>query len=575
MREFVELFNALDTSTSTAAKVAALRRYLAAASDRDAAWAVYFLAGGKPRQSVGSRALRDYAIAASGVPEWLFDESYDAVGDLAETIALLLPPPTRTSNGRLAEWIEERLLPLRGRPPEEVAAALHSAFDQLDTRERFVFVKLIGGGFRVGVSKLLVIRALAEHAQLDAKIIAQRMMGYTDNTVRPEPARYRALIARDDASAAAAHPFPFFLAHPMQIRLSEFERELGTPDDWQIEWKYDGIRAQLVRRDGRSWLWSRGEELIGEAFPDVVDAFASLDDGTVLDGEVVVWREDRPAPFAQLQRRIARKRLTAKLLQDAPARLIAFDLIEFGGADWRGRPQHERRAALEALAGRYGFTVARLVSGASWDELARLRGESRARAVEGLMLKHRDAIYRIGRTRDPGGAHWWKWKIDPYAVDAVLVYAQPGHGRRASLFTDYTFAVWDRPPTGAAEAQAYIGALLAGESAADAQSRGLPVLVPFAKAYSGLTDAEIRQVDATVRHSTIERFGPVRSLVPSMVFELGFEGIQRSPRHRSGIAVRFPRMLRWRSDKPLHEADTLAALEGLLEPGEPLNPRIR
>ena len=575
MREFVELFHALDVSTSTAVKVAALRRYLTAAGDRDAAWAVYFLAGGKPRQSVGSRALRDYAISASGLPEWLFDECYDAVGDLAETIALLLPAPTRASTGSLAEWIEERLLPLREQPPDEVAAALHSAFEELDTRERFVFVKLIGGGFRVGVSKLLVIRALAEHAQLDAKIIAQRMMGYTDKTMRPEPMRYRALIARDDAGAVAAHPFPFFLAHPLQIPLAEFERELGTPDHWQIEWKYDGIRAQLVRRDGGSWLWSRGEELIDEAFPDVIDAFAGLDDGTVLDGEIVIWREDRPAPFAQLQRRIARKRLTAKLLQDAPARLISFDLIEFGGADWRGRPQHERRAALEMLAASHGFTVTPLVAGSSWDELARLRSESRVRAVEGLMLKHRDAIYRVGRTRDPGGAHWWKWKIDPYAVDAVLVYAQPGHGRRASLFTDYTFAVWDRAPQDAAEAQAYVGALLAGESPAEAQARGLPVLVPFAKAYSGLTDAEIRQVDATVRHSTIERFGPVRSVVPATVFELGFEGIQRSPRHRSGIAVRFPRMLRWRSDKPLHEADTLAVLEGLLEPAEQHDPDVQ
>ena len=477
MREFVELFHALDVSTSTAAKVAALLRYLTAAGDRDAAWAVYFLAGGKPRQSVGSRALRDYAVSASGLPEWLFDECYDAVGDLAETIALLLPAPTRASTGSLAEWIEERLLPLREQPPDEVAAALHSAFGELDTRERFVFVKLIGGGFRVGVSKLLVIRALAEHAQIDAKIIAQRMMGYTDKTMRPEPVRYRALITRDDAGAVAAHPFPFFLAHPLQIPLAEFERELGTPDHWQIEWKYDGIRAQLVRRDGRSWLWSRGEELIGEAFPDVIDAFAGLDDGTVLDGEVVVWREDRPAPFAQLQRRIARKRLTAKLLQDAPARLIAFDLIEFGGADWRGRPQHERRAALEALASTRWLHRGASGRGLDWDELARLRGESRARAVEGLMLKHRDAIYRVGRTRDPGGAHWWKWKIDPYAVDAVLVYAQPGHGRRASLFTDYTFAVWDRAPRDAAEAQAYVGALLAGESPADAQARGLPVLV--------------------------------------------------------------------------------------------------
>ncbi|HTN49800.1 MAG TPA: ATP-dependent DNA ligase [Burkholderiaceae bacterium] len=564
MREFVELFHALDVSTSTAAKVAALRRYLATADERDAAWVVYFLAGGKPRQSVGSRALREYAIGASGIPAWLFDECYDAVGDLAETIALLLPPPTRPLAGSLAEWIEERLLPLRGQPPDEVAAALQSAFGQLDARGRFVFVKLIGGGFRVGVSKLLVIRAVAEHAGIDARVIAQRMMGFTDNAVRPDPARYRALIGRDEGSAMAAHPYPFFLAHALQLPLAEFGRELGQPDDWLIEWKYDGIRAQLVRRAGQSWLWSRGEELIGENFPDVLAAFAGLPDGTVLDGEIVVWLDERPAPFALLQKRIARRRLNERVLKEIPALFIAFDLLESGGEDWRARPQHERRAVLQTLAREHGLMVAPLVEGATWHELAIRRTESRARAVEGLMLKHRAATYRVGRTKDPDGANWWKWKIDPFSVDAVLVYAQPGHGRRASLFTDYTFAVWDRAPRDAAEAQAYVAALRDGLAPADAQAQGLPALVPFAKAYSGLTDTEIRQVDATVRRSTIGRFGPVRSVVPVMIFELGFEGIQRSPRHRSGIAVRFPRMLRWRTDKPLHEADTLETLERLL-----------
>jgi DNA ligase-1 len=564
MREFVELFHALDVSTSTTAKVAALRRYLAIADDRDAAWAVYFLAGGKPRQSVGSRALRDYALAASGISPWLFDECYDAVGDLAETISLLLPPPRRPLTGSLAEWIEERLLPLRGKPPAEVAEALRSAFEQLGPRERFVFVKLIGGGFRVGVSKLLVIRAVAEHAGVDTKVIAQRMMGFTDKALQPEPARYRVLMARDEGTAAAAHPYPFFLAHALQLPAVDFERELGQPQEWLIEWKYDGIRAQLVRRAGRSWLWSRGEELIAESFPDVLQSFEGLPDGSVLDGEVVVWRDDTPAPFALLQKRISRKRLTERVLQEAPARFIAFDLLEWQGEDWRTRPQHERRALLERVAAEHGLTVSPLVEGSTWTELAQQRQQSRARAVEGLVLKHRLATYRVGRTKDAGGANWWKWKIDPYAVDAVLVYAQPGHGRRASLFTDYTFAVWDRAPRDAAEAQAYVAALRESVAPADAQGSGLPVLVPFAKAYSGLTDAEIRQVDAIVRRTTIEKFGPVRSVVPSMLFELGFEGIQRSPRHRSGIAVRFPRMLRWRTDKPLHEADTLATLEALL-----------
>ena len=565
MREFVELFHALDVSTSTTAKVAALRRYLAVADDRDAAWAVYFLAGGKPRQSVGSRALRDYALAASGTPPWLFDECYDAVGDLAETIALLLPPPTRPLTGSLAQWIEERLLPLRGKPPSEVAEALQSSFEQLGPRERFVFVKLIGGGFRVGVSKLLVIRAVAEHAGVDAKVIAQRMMGFTDKALRPEPARYRELVAREESTAAAAHPYPFFLAHALQLPVADLERELGPRQEWLIEWKYDGIRAQLVRRTGRSWLWSRGEELIAESFPDVLQSFETLPDGSVLDGEVVIWRDVRPAPFALLQKRISRKRLSERVLQEAPARFVAFDLLEWQGEDWRARPQHERRALLERIAAGHGFNVSPLVEGTTWAELAQQRQQSRTRAVEGLMLKHRLATYRVGRTKDAGGANWWKWKIDPYAVDAVLVYAQPGHGRRASLFTDYTFAVWDRRPRDAAEAQAYVAALRESVAPADAQAGGLPVLVPFAKAYSGLTDAEIRQVDAIVRRSTIEKFGPVRSVVPAMLFELGFEGIQRSPRHRSGIAVRFPRMLRWRTDKPLHEADTLATLEALLD----------
>jgi DNA ligase-1 len=538
MREFAALFHALDASNSTAAKVAALRDYLSRAPDADAAWAVYFLAGGKPRQSVPSKQLREFAIAASGIAPWLFDECYDAVGDLAETVALLLPPPTGSAGGTLAEWIEERLLPLRGAPAADVAAALARLTAGLTPQERFVLIKLIGGGFRVGVSRQLVVRALAEFAGLDAKVIAQRMIGYTDKAARPQVARYRALVARDATGSDAAQPYPFFLSHALQLEPAAFTAALGAIDDWLAEWKYDGIRAQLVRRAGGTWLWSRGEELIGERFPEIVAAAAGLPDGTVLDGEVLAWREG-PLPFALLQQRIGRKTVTPKVLAAAPARYVAFDLLELGGADWRERPQRERRAALEALAGDAGLTIAPRIAATSWEALAALRGEARARAVEGVMLKHLASRYRVGRSKDPDGAHWWKWKVDPYAVDAVLVYAQPGHGRRASLYTDYTFAVWDESPAGR-------------------------VLVPFAKAYSGLTDAEIRAVDAIVRRTTAERFGPVRALTPTQVFEIAFEGIQRSPRHKSGIAVRFPRMLRWRQDKRVEDADTLAALRALL-----------
>jgi DNA ligase-1 len=575
MRHFAALFAELDGSTATTVKVEALLRYFRIADARDAAWATYFLAGGKPRAVVGSRALREFAVSTSGLPDWLFEECYQAVGDLAETIALLLPPPSRATELGLAQWIEERLLPLRGQPLAEVLARLRDYADELDGAGRFLLIKLIGGGFRVGVSRLLVTRALAQHAALDPKLVAQRLIGYTDIAQMPTAERFRALVAppqEGNAGATGGTPYPFFLAHPLGPPPGEFEATLGPTSDWLVEWKFDGIRAQLVRRAGQCWLWSRGEELISERFPEIAQAAGRLPDGTVLDGELLVWDEsaEHPAPFARLQTRTTLKRLTPKLLAETPAAFIAYDLIEAEGADLRVRPQSERRARLEALfAAQIADRAARtlrlspLVGDAGWHALARRREESRTRQVEGLMLKHRDARYGVGRTRDVGT--WWKWKVDPMSVDAVLVYAQRGHGRRASLYTDYTFAVWDRAPRDAAEAQHTVDAIAAGEAPATLQGRGLPVLVPFAKAYSGLTDEEFRQVDAVIRKSTIEKFGPVRTVVPSLVFELGFEGIQKSPRHKSGIAVRFPRMLRWRRDKPLHEADTLSSLQSLLD----------
>ena len=540
MKRFAKLFNELDTSTSTRSKVDALKRYLALANAADAAWAVYFLAGGKPRQAINARVLREFATNASRLPDWLFEESYQAVGDMAETIALLLPPPTRESDGTLAFWIEERLLPLRGRAPADVLAALRDYVDELDTPERFLLIKLIGGGFRVGVSRLLITRALAEHSAIDAKLIAQRMIGYTDIAIAPTPERYLSLIDGGDHVVADGHPYPFFLAHSLTLTVERFEDEFGAPADWLIEWKYDGIRAQLVRRAGKAWLWSRGEELITERFPEIVERARSLPDGTVLDGEILVWRDDAPQPFALLQKRVTRKSVTANVLREAPVAFMAYDLLEANGEDMRLRPQRERRAALEQLAGLHDVLISPRVQGESWAQLALLREESRDRGVEGLMIKHLDSTYRVGRTKD-ANANWWKWKVDPYAVDAVLVYAQRGHGRRASLYSDYTFAVWT------------------SESGAIERA-----LVPFTKAYSGLTDEEIRKVDAAIRRTTIEKFGPVRSVTPTMVFEIAFEGIQRSPRHKSGIAVRFPRMLRWRHDKPIEEADTLGTLQSLL-----------
>jgi DNA ligase 1 len=564
VKRFAKLFAELDASTSTLDKVDALKRYFAAAVPRDAAWAVYFLAGGKPRQVVPSGVLWTVACRRAGIDDWLFDACYQAVGDFAETVAHVLPPPAHESDLGLAEWVEDRLLPLRGLAPEEQAARVASYWDELDSAGRFLLNKLIGGGFRVGVSKLLVQRALAEGAGVDAKRVAQRMMGYTDGRVAPSPERYLQLTASADVGPRdLGQPYPFFLAHQLDAPLEEFATRLSSPGEWIVEWKYDGIRAQVVKRSSQVWVWSRGEELVTERFPEIVAAAAALPNGTVLDGEIVVWKDERVAPFALLQQRIGRKTLTKKALADAPVGFIAYDLLELGGTDLRERPQGERRELLEALlAEQPSIRLSPVESRASWEAFAELRREARARGVEGLMLKHRSARYGTGRRKqdDLAGGTWWKWKIEPFSVDCILVYAQAGHGRRASVYTDYTFAVWNRTPRDAAEAEEAL-ATIARKAPPAAEALQL---VAFAKAYSGLTDEEFKRVDKVIRATTLEKFGPVRAVRPTMMFELGFEGINRSGRHKSGIAVRFPRMLRIRDDKPLHEADTIASLEALL-----------
>jgi DNA ligase-1 len=553
VKAFAALYAALDASTATTDKVAALRRYFQTADAADAAWAVYFLAGGKPRQTVPTALLRATACREACLPEWLFEECYQAVGDLAETIAHVLPPADAPQSLGLAAWVEQRLLPLRGQPAEAQADALAGWWRELDAPGRFLLTKLIGGGFRVGVSKLLVQRALAEAFDVDAKLVAQRLMGYTDARSVPTAARFHALHAAQ-AEADAGQPYPFFLAHTLA---GEVQR-LSAPDDWLVEWKYDGIRAQLVRRQGRSWVWSRGEELMTDRFPEVVALSQALPDGCVLDGEILVWIDGAPAPFQRLQQRIGRKTLTKKLLAEAPVTFLAYDLLEWQGQDQRALPLQQRRARLEALCDYTGLPLSPRVVADSWPALGALRAQARERSVEGLMLKAIDSAYGSGRTKADG--IWWKWKVDPLSVDCVLIYAQAGHGRRASVYTDYSFAVWNRPPRDAAEAAAVVEAIARREPAVP----GALQLVAFAKAYSGLSDAEFAEVDRIIRANTLEKFGPVRSVRPTLVFELGFEGVNRSPRHKSGLAVRFPRMLRIRRDKPLHEADSLAQLQSML-----------
>ena len=527
MRAFARLFSAIDETNATSEKVAALVEYFRTASPQDAAWAVHFLSGRRPKRLVGSRKLAAWASSEAGLPPWLFEESYQAVGDLAETITLILPDTGASSELPLSHWVEQRLLPLRGEDEDVQREVMVDSWRELDRRERFVWNKLITGSFRMGASQRLVIRALAEMSGVEEGVIAHRLMGAWE----PTADFFQRLIAPDTRDADVSRPYPFFLAHPLEGTPSD----LGEIADWIAEWKWDGIRAQLIRRAGTSFLWSRGEELLSGRFPEIEDQGALLPEGTVIDGELLPWMDGSPLPFAQLQRRIGRKNLGQKILDEVPATLVAYDLLESNGEDIRSEPLSIRRARLQSLveavtsSGRLILSPSIGVS--SWESLTEARSRAREVGAEGIMLKRLSSAYGVGRRR----GDWWKWKVDPLSVDAVLIYAQAGSGRRAGLFTDYTFGVWD------------------GDH-----------LVPFAKAYSGLTDEEMRKVDQFIRRNTLEKFGPVRTVKPELVFELHFEGLQPSSRHKSGIAVRFPRMARWRTDKRPEEADTIERVRSLL-----------
>ena len=528
MRDFAELYDEIDTTTSTHLKVAAMARYFRNALPADAAWAAYILSGRRLKRFIGPALLRRWLIEAVALPEWLVEESYSAVGDMAETIALLLETDDSakaTSDVPLAEWIDGRLLPLRDASEEQQRDAILTWWRTLPYRECFLLNKLLTGELRVGVSELLVTRALGEALDVSRADVARRFMGEW----KPSAEFWQGLKSGDAPATDPSAPYPFYLASPIEDDVET----LGAPADWQAEWKWDGIRGQLIRRNGQCFIWSRGEDLVTERFPEIVSAAASLPDGVVLDGELVAWKNGSIRPFSDLQQRIGRKKLSPAILEKVPVRFLAYDLLEQDHVDIRELPMHERRARLESLlAGAPdALSISPVVQADEWAELATRRTESRTRSVEGLMLKARSSPYGVGRQR----GSWWKWKIEPYSFDAVMLYAQPGHGRRSNLYTDYTFGVWHESE-----------------------------LVPVAKAYSGLDNSEIAALDKWIRAHTLEKFGPVRAVEPTQVFELAYEGIAASSRHKSGIALRFPRILRWRTDKPPQEADTLVNLQAVL-----------
>jgi DNA ligase-1 len=530
MRRFSQLYADLDRTTRTNAKVQAMVEYFRDAPADDAAWAVFFLTGQRLKRLISGRLLRAWALNATGYPEWLVTDAHAAVGDSAETVSLLVDSGLAEPSGvarSLSVWMEEEILPLRDQPADIQEKIVTEWWSHLPRAEIFLLNKLLTGAFRVGVSKLLVVRALATVAGLPRPAVSHRLMGKW----QPSADWYRRLIDPDTADDDdRSRPYPFFLASPLE----QEAEALGPLEEWIAEWKWDGIRGQLIRRLGETYLWTRGEEPVIDRYPEIALMAERLPDGVVLDGEILAWDEAGVMPFAVLQQRIGRKTLGARTLQEAPVGFLAYDLLEEGGEDLRALPLEQRRARLDAMVLAVGrpLLASALISASTWEDLTSIRDESRARKVEGLMLKRRASAYGTGRQR----GDWWKWKVDPFTLDGVLIYANAGSGRRANLFTDYTFGVWNE-----------------GE------------LVPIAKAYSGLSDEEIRTLDRWIRQNTIKRQGPFRQVAAHHVFELAFEGINLSSRHKAGVAVRFPRILRWRRDKQPEDADRLEQVKALIE----------
>ncbi len=525
MKLFAQLIHEISSSTKTNDKLDALVRYFQWAPDNDKLWMLALFTGRRPKRVVNSTRLREWAAEVAGIPLWLFEESYHSVGDLAETIALVLPKPIFENEQTLTQWMEW-LVKSGAMDEAQRKANILEAWQSLSVNQRFVFNKLITGGFRIGVSKQLVINALAKAYEMESAVVAHHLSGQWT----PDSTTFEQLLLNEDKDADISKPYPFYLAYQLDNELEE----LGQPAEWQAEWKWDGIRGQLIKRGSEIFVWSRGEELMTEKFPEYQLLLNHLPNGIALDGEILPWQNGAPLPFNLLQTRISRKNLTKKILQTAPLVFVAYDLLEFDNQDFRKNSLSQRRKKLTDLVKEADHPILKIspiVEFENWEVLAKKRLQARELGSEGLMLKKLDSDYKVGRKR----GDWWKWKVDPLTIDCVLVAAQKGHGRRANLFTDYTFAVWD------------------GDQ-----------LVTLTKAYSGLTDKEFYQVDSFIKKNILEKFGPVRTVKPELVFEIGFEGIAESKRHKSGVALRFPRMLRWRQDKQKEEADTLENVKTLL-----------
>lgn len=527
MKDFVTLINAVEITNKTTAKINALVDFFAHAGEKDKLWLIAIFSGKRPPRPVKTSLMKAWCLEIIQLPEWLFLESYSTVGDLGETLALLLPKPEHRIEKPLHEWMED-IITLRSKTEKEKKAYILKAWNGLNMQERLLFNKLIGGSFRIGVSKKTLVNALSKYSGIDANQLMHGIIGNWDvNDIS-----FEALINGDHINYDNSKPYPFCLAYALEKEINA----LGNPSEWQVEYKWDGIRGQVVKRNNEIYIWSRGEELVTKQFPEIIAIFERFTDDFVLDGEILALKDSSVLLFNDLQKRLNRKNVSKKLLKDIPVGFYAYDLLELNGEDIRHKTMTARRSLLEELFANNPKTeqlkLSQIVPFKRWGQLDEKRNHARKINSEGLMLKHKDSHYHVGRKK----GEWWKWKVDPLTIDAVMIYAQKGSGRRSSKYTDYTFAVRD------------------GEQ-----------LVTIAKAYSGLTNAEITEVSRFVTNNAIEKFGPVRTVKPELVFEIAFDGIALSNRHKSGVALRFPRIKRWRRDKTVSDIDSIESVKALID----------
>lgn len=526
MIAFATLINALDSTNKASLKKEAIIDFLRFAPDKDKLWFLALLTGKRPKRPISTKDLKTWVLELTAIPEWLFVECYAAVGDLSETISLLLPPPTKKTDKSLSEWMENITILGRASNTEKKNFVLES-WNELTSIERFIFNKLLGGSFRLGISAKGLINTIAQYFQIDPSTVAHSIMGEWN----PYDYEFEKLVRGEYSNTNLSKPYPFCLAYPIEKKLEE----LGPITEWQCEYKWDGIRGQLIKRGDEVFIWSRGEELVTAQFPEITSVLKHWGEHVVLDGEILAAKNNQILNFTELQKRINRKVISKALREEVPIVVYLYDLLELNGKDLRAETLQDRRQQLEQLYKRNNSTTIQLspvISCNNWEELRVIQSASRAVNSEGVMLKKKDSIYYAGRKK--GG--WWKWKVNPMTIDAVLIYAQKGSGRRSAHYTDYTFAVKD------------------GDN-----------LVSIAKAYSGLTDKEILEVSRFIKQNSLEKFGPVRTVKPELVFEIAFEGIGYSKRHKSGVALRFPRILRWRRDKTAADIDTVENIKKLIQ----------